>query len=237
MTLEYFWYTALASLGFAGLMLFFRVRGLLARPQKPDLTRAKGDPNSGAAYALTLGMSPAAKESTRQHFFSYLRGVLFHLGIFAGILTLALGGYVSVLGPAGPAVLTATCLLGFLCGLGGLAERAFNKKMKLLSTPDDWFAASLVTAFCGLAALALLQPATAAVFYLAASLLFLYLPFSKIVHAVYFFFSRYYFGRHFGHRGVLGSRLPGEDFGRPGEKSSKAGSASDSARSGKTPAA
>lgn len=236
MTLELLWYIALGSAGFTAVMLFIRVRRLLDRPQKPDLTRGKGDPGSGAVYALTLGMSPTAKESTRQHFLSYLRGILFHLGIFASILALLLGSSVAALGPFVQAALAYTCLLGFLCGLGGLVERTLNEKMKVLSTPDDWFSALLVTAFCGLGGLALLQPGAAAFFYLEASLVFIYLPFSKIVHAVYFFFSRYYFGRHFGHRGVLGTRLPAEDFGRPGEKKSSE-SISGYARSGKTPAA
>jgi hypothetical protein len=32
-----------------------------------------------------------------------------------------------------------------------------------------------------------------------------YLPCSKIRHCVYFFFVRYLFGAHFGHRGVIGT--------------------------------
>jgi len=41
-------------------------------------------------------------------------------------------------------------------------------------------------------------------FYLVAALMLVYIPFSKIRHCVYFFYSKSFFGRHFGHRGVIG---------------------------------
>lgn len=216
MKIDVLWILALGSMAFAVLMTTVRVRSLLARIQKADLSRGKGYPGSGAVYALTLGMSPWAKESTRKHFVSYMRGVLFHVGIFTSILVLILGN-TGILPQAAMTVLGYVALAGFICGLGGLVERAAKKAMLNLSTPDDWFSAAIVTGMCGLAALAAMQPAFAGMFYAAGALVFLYLPFSKIVHAIYFFFSRYYFGRHFGHRGVAGTRFPQEDMGAAGE--------------------
>jgi nitrate reductase gamma subunit len=214
MKIDGLWILALGSMAFAVLMTAVRVRSLLARIQKADLSRGKGHPGSGAVYAFTSGMSPWAKESTRKHFVSYMRGVLFHVGIFASVLILILG---LLLSQGAVTVLGYVALAGFICGLGGMVERAAKKAMLNLSTPDDWFSVAIVTGMCGLAALAALQQGFAGMLYAAAALVFLYLPFSKIVHAIYFFFSRYYFGRHFGHRGVFGTRFPREDMGSAGE--------------------
>lgn len=202
---------ALGSMCLAGIMILIRVRSLLARTQKADLSRGKGYPGSGAAYAFTSGMMPWAKESTRRHFISYMRGVLLHVGIFAAISILILGN-AGILPPVLLKTLAYTALAGFVCGLGGMTERAAKPGMRRLSTPDDWFSVIIVTALCGLAGLSVLRPETAGFFYVTGTIVFLYLPFSKIVHAIYFFFSRYYFGRHFGHRGVVGTRFPQEDL-------------------------
>lgn len=206
------WILAIGSVSFTVVMLAVRVQALCARPQKPDLSRGKGYPGSGAVYALTAGMAPWAKESTRKHFISYMRGVLFHVGIFASIFTLLIGSKMQVLDPGMQSALAYAALVGFLCGLGGIGERLVKAPLRSLSTPDDWFSVIIVTAMCGLGALALFQPAGAGYFYILAAVVFMYLPFSKIVHAIYFFFSRYFFGRHFAHRGVVGRRYPQDDF-------------------------
>src|SRR5574341_1372447 len=50
-----------------------------------DQSPLKGHPTHGVTYAFTLGMLPWAKESTRIHMIAYLRGIGFHVGIFAAI--------------------------------------------------------------------------------------------------------------------------------------------------------
>ena len=55
-----------------------------------------------------------------------------------------------------------------------------------------------------LAFAALLWPASLPVFYLGAAVMLVYIPFSKIRHCVYFFYSKFFFGLNFGRRGVIG---------------------------------
>ena len=78
--------------------------GRSSGPSRRDLSPAKGSPWTGMVYAFTLGMAPWAKESTRRHMLSYLRGVAFHIGIFAGLAALVrqpLVGRAARSGPSG----------------------------------------------------------------------------------------------------------------------------------------
>src|SRR5512134_774179 len=50
-----------------------------------DNSPIKGSIPHGIQYAFTTGMMPWAKESTRIHMIAYLRGIGFHVGIFAAI--------------------------------------------------------------------------------------------------------------------------------------------------------
>src|SRR5574341_246492 len=78
----------LLALIFAIAALAARARGTALRPFSPDRAPAKGNPQRGILYAFTLGMMPWAKESTRRHMLAYLRGIAFHVGIFAGLAAL-----------------------------------------------------------------------------------------------------------------------------------------------------
>ena len=100
---------------FAGLALIFsvaifiwrlRIFNQLTRPV--DRAKPKGDVKSGVLYAYTTGMAPWAKESTRLHMLSYLRGVAFHLGIFLGLGLLLASPWIHLL----PSVLRGLLALG-----------------------------------------------------------------------------------------------------------------------------
>src|SRR5512140_341464 len=67
-------------IGLLGILL--RIKDILDRPFKNDLSRPKGDARRGMLYAFTLGMAPWEKESTRLHWIAYVRGILFHVGTF-----------------------------------------------------------------------------------------------------------------------------------------------------------
>src|SRR4030067_546107 len=79
-----------ASVVVAAVGVGLRLRWLLGRPCRPERSRVAGSPGRGVLYAFTWGMMPWAKESTRIHLLAYLRGIVFHAGIAAGFLGLAL---------------------------------------------------------------------------------------------------------------------------------------------------
>lgn len=181
-----------------------RLREIFNRPFKSDLSRPSGQPRRGILYAFTLGMAPWEKESTRIHWIAYLRGILFHVGIFTGLLVVLVSPWMAVI-PKGliilAAVLTGT---GAIFGFSGIYMRLYGENERILSLPDDYASVALTSLFTALACLCLLAPPTLPVFYLVTALMLMYIPFSKIRHCVYFFYSKFFFGRHFGHRGVIG---------------------------------
>jgi hypothetical protein len=146
---------------------------------------------------------PWEKESARQHLFSYLAGILYHLGIFSGFAVLGVNVFGLNLPPWGENILRVGLGLGFLCGVGLLLKRILARNVRRLSSPDDFGANVFVDVFLAAALVASLE-ARAIPFLLAYSIfLFLYIPAGKIRHCIFFFFSRILFGSFFGHRGVL----------------------------------
>jgi hypothetical protein len=169
---------------------------------------AAGRAMGGVAYAFGPGMSPTAKESAREHLATYFAGVGYHIGIFAGFVSLALliAGIISN-GAAAPGawlrILQAFCLVGALCGAGLLIKRARSPQLRRLSCPDDYVANLLTTAFAGLASVAPFSPTLRSVWLAESIVLLLYMPIGKIKHCFFFFTTRYYLGTHFGRRNVL----------------------------------
>jgi hypothetical protein len=194
-------------IGLVGILL--RLREIFNRPSRQDLSRPRGSARRGILYAFTLGMAPWEKESTRQHWLSYLRGIFFHLGIFTALAVFFASPWLSR--APQPLIWLALILtgLGGVFGFAGVLIRLAGPNERALSLPDDYFSVGLTSLFIGLAFISLLQSAWLPVFYLTGAVLFVYVPFSKIRHCVYFFYSKFFFGRNFGHRGVLGQSKSG----------------------------
>jgi nitrate reductase gamma subunit len=190
------------AIGLVGVGL--RVQQIRQRPFKPDLSRPRGSAGRGVLYAFTLGMAPWEKESTRKHWVAYLRGIFFHLGTFAAYAVVFLAPFRETLLPPARWLLLALTLAGTVFGFTGILMRYLGKNERVLSTPDDYFAVFLTALFGALAFAALLTASVLPAFYLVTALLSVYVPFGKIRHCIYFFYSKFFFGKSFGHRGVLG---------------------------------
>ncbi len=173
----------------------------LVRPV--DQARPKGSLRSGILYAYTLGMAPWSKESTRMHTAAYLRGVAFHLGIFLGLAALAAGPWASALPAWLAAAVAILAGLGALLGLVGIRMRLVEPNLKALSTPDDYFAAALVSLFLGACSLAYVNFNLMPVFYLTSAVMLAYAPLGKIRHCIYFAYSRLFYGKFIGSHAVL----------------------------------
>lgn len=194
----------LAALIIAAVGIGLRLRSLLARPWRPERAPAAGSLSGGVRYAFTWGMMPWAKESTRIHLLAYLRGIIFHLGIAAGFLALALAPWRDAAPGAVRGLLIAGALIGALAGWGGLAARLIERNLRAVSTPDDLASVALVSAFLTAAGSAWWDPRWSAAFYALAAATLVAIPLTKIRHCIYYGFSRYYFGLFYGRRGVIG---------------------------------
>lgn len=187
--------------GLYGIYLRYAEIKRLALPT--DKSPIKGDISGGIRYAFTTGMMPWAKESTRIHMIAYLRGIGFHIGIFAAIGTLIISPFWGYLPPLLSWTLFWILSIGALLGAAGGILRMAEHNLRGLSLPDDHFAVWLTTLFITLAALALLNAAFMIPMYIVSAVTFAYVPLGKIRHCLYFFFSRIFFGKFFGRRAVF----------------------------------
>jgi len=168
-----------------------------------DNSPIKGDSSNGIKYAFTTGMMPWAKESTQIHMIAYLRGIGFHIGIFAAIGAVIISPFWGYL----PSLLSSTLFwvltIGAILGAAGGIMRIAEHNLRGLSLPDDHFAVWLTTLFIAAAGLAVLNEAFMIPMYVVSAITFVYVPLGKIRHCLYFFFSRIFFGKFFGRRAVF----------------------------------
>jgi hypothetical protein len=194
---------ALAGL-LAGLYgIYLRYAETKRRLLPADRSPIKGNLSHGITYAFTTGMMPWAKESTRIHMLAYLRGIGFHVGVFAAIGAVLLSPFWGWLPLLLQQLLFWVLLLGAILGAAGGVMRIAERNLRGLSLPDDHFAVWLTTLFILMTGLALVNKAFTVPMYLLSAATFVYVPLGKIRHCLYFFFSRLFFGRFFGRRAVF----------------------------------
>ncbi|NNJ52101.1 MAG: hypothetical protein HKP17_02945 [Ignavibacteriaceae bacterium] len=170
----------------------------------PDTTKRKGIIYSWAAIVM-----PWSMESTRQKSFFYTQFIVFHLGVVAAILLSFLIPYAPSLLESSVLVLIFQIIIGlaFVIGCGRIVRRITNNYIRAISSPDDYFSLILLTVWFGFAFFAVPnkyqkgEGILLTYFFLTAFFL-MYVPFSKISHYLYYPFSRYWFGKSMGYRGV-----------------------------------
>jgi len=194
---------ALAALLFALAAFIARRQATVRRALPVDRSPAKGDAQRGVLYAFTLGMAPWAKESTRLHPVAYLRGIAFHVGIFAALGACALSLWWETFPPFMRGAFAIVIGFGALMGLAGEAMRWTEANLRALSTADDHASVWALTVFMAATSAALIIPAGLPIMYITAGAMLIYAPLSKIRHCIYFFFSRRFFGVFIGRRAVL----------------------------------
>lgn len=190
------------ALGVLGIAI--RLRSIMNRPFKKDLSRARGSVWQGALYAFTLGMAPWEKESTRLHWVGYFRGIVFHVGVFMAFAVLFVSPWLNLVPIPIIWLMIAVTGVGAVAGFAGVVMRWGDENERALSLPDDYFSVLIVSLFVALAFLVLIWSQILPAYYIIAAFMLIYIPFSKIRHCVYFFYSKFFFGSGFGHRGVLG---------------------------------
>jgi hypothetical protein len=157
---------------------------------------------------LNIGM-PWAMESTRKQFFLYLQFGVFHIGVVAAI-------GLSFIIPYGPGwlesvvfvriiqILTAAaCIVGIM----RIIRRLGSIRLRVISTPDDYFSLVLLTVWFFFATLAapnnyMTGETVLLIYFWMTAFFLIYVPFSKISHYLYYPFTRYFLGKTLGRRGV-----------------------------------
>ncbi len=170
----------------------------------PDTTKRKGIIYSWANVAMPLAM-----ESTRTKPFLYTQFVVFHVGVVAAIGLSFVIPYLPGLLENSTFVLVLQVLTGMACGVGVLRiiRRIGSPYMRALSSPDDHFSVVLLTVWFFFATLAVPNQTAGGewhllTYFILTAFFLVYVPFSKISHYLYYPFTRYYFGKSMGYRGV-----------------------------------
>jgi len=203
----------LIALAFMAIVYFFRIRWLLrfkaGRERQAPTGRSDTSSSRGILYSWGNIAMPWAMESTRQHPFFYAQFVLFHLAVAAGIAMSFVIPYAPGLMKPVPVVRALQILfaLGCLIGCYRLVRRLSDPYIRQISTPDDIFSILLLTVWMLVSIWAApnrpdLGEGPLLAYFLLTALFLIYVPFSKISHYLYYPFTRYYFGRTMGTRGV-----------------------------------
>lgn len=197
---------ALIASGICFLIFSARFIHLVRLGNPKDLSKKSGDTVKAIKYSFTEAMMPKNKESAYLHLPTYVAGILYHIGTFIALLSFVSFIVISFTETTVPSVVSqigAIILVpAIISGFSILFKRIFSKELTLLSGPDDYISNILTTLAQLLTAIFLLFPETADIYYVVMTLFFLWLPFGKTRHLMYFFFARYHLGYYYGWRGT-----------------------------------
>ncbi len=210
---EFARYAFLAGFAWAVVVLVGQV--LLARGRRVDLSERAGSPLRGVLYNFTAGMLPWRKEAASRHPVKFVIGVTMHIGVFAAAaaLVLSFGSVAAAAARVLPFdigglryVLLALVAVGFVAGLYLCIRRASSRNLRVMSSADDFIAILATCGFLGVTAAYLLCGPVLTAARLFAAVLFVYTPFGKLRHIVFFFAARANYGAKLGARGVYPPR-------------------------------
>jgi len=205
------------ALVFMGLVYTVRIIWLLRFKAGGDRQAPTGSPNmtptKGILYSWANIAMPWAMESTRKRYPLYIQFVIFHLGVTAAIGLSFIIPYVPGLLAYTVVVRLLQVVIGaaFVVGVVRIIRRVGSPYMRAISSPDDYFSLLLLTVWFLSAVLAAPNDASGGEwhllsFFILTAFFLVYVPFSKISHYLYYPFTRYYFGKTMGHRGVVPSQ-------------------------------
>ena len=201
------------ALVFMATIYFFRIRWYLRFPLAKERQPATGlgdtNPKKGSRYSLANIVQPWEMESTRSKPLIYAQFVIFHIGVVASIsLSFIIPYSPRILNSAGfVAVLQVLTGAAFIVGVMRIIRRLSDSHLRAISTPDDYFSLILLTVWFAFAFLAAPNNISGGegiilTYFILTAFFLIYVPFSKISHYLYYPFTRFYLGKHFGRRGV-----------------------------------
>jgi len=219
----YFVYASYIALLFCLTVCFVQFFHLIKLGASKDLSEKSGNIATGVIYSNTGAMSPLQKESAYKHLPTYTAGILFHIGSFMVLFCFLLLFFDAVFGFFFRHTFISSLIALYLlfstgCGIGLIIKRLTSKKLHLISNVDDYISVILVTlahltsaflffSFAFHDALHLyfspeVHSSIIYIYFFVATVLFLYLPFGKLKHTVYYFAARYHLGFFYGRRGT-----------------------------------
>ena len=212
-TVEIVHWIALAFMGIVYTIRLFWMFGWKPGKDRQKPGELHGDTSVyPALYSIANVAMPGKMESTRNDMGFWFNFVIFHICAFSGIfyaIVSSLSQPLIQFKPVGFYFMTIFAV-GFVVGIYRVARRFLKPQLRLVSSPDDYFAMMTLTVWFALGV-----PGVASVmgylhgdgymvaFLIVTSFFLFYVPFSKISHYLYYPFTRYYIGKTLGHRGSM----------------------------------
>ncbi len=207
----------IVALLFMATVYVLRLIWLFRFRSAPERTYPAGSAAAGIAWSMLNVAMPWAMESTRRKPLFYVQFLVFHVGVVLAIAATFIIPYRPGLFENAVIVRGFQIAVGaaFVVGVMRLYRRLTTPALRLISTADDYLALTLMILFflAGVVAMPN-RPADGEwpliAFFALTAFFLVYVPFSKICHYLYYPFTRFYFGRMQGHRGVVAKtrRLP-----------------------------
>lgn len=171
-----------------------------------ELSQPNGSVKEGIVYSFTGAMSPKAKESAYMHMPTYLGGIVYHIGTFVSLFLFPFILFLSDKADRVPVMIlyfvAAALTISSMAGAGILVKRIMTDKLRYFSSADDYISNILTTAIQVVTALILIDAIDPVLYYSTAAILFVWMPFGKTRHLLYFFFARVNLGYFYGRRGT-----------------------------------
>jgi hypothetical protein len=198
--------------------MFYRLVRVLMLGWGNDRVRDRGSKAAGVVKTylkaiLVWPFIPWVKRTFDRNPVIYLAGGLFHLALFAVLIlgTAHMLVWKSLLGFGWPTlplpIVDWLAAVGIVAMLGLLIHRIVNPVMKLITGPAEW--ANWAVVFLPMATgyimthhLFFRYEVLFSLHMLAVDLLLIWIPFSRIGHFMFYFFSRSIHGAEFGRRAV-----------------------------------
>lgn len=201
--MEWYIYVALIS-AFTCLSVFiYRLIYLLSLGMPKDLSQETGSVKKGIIYSFTGAMSPTAKESAYLHLPTYVAGLLYHAGIFTSLLFFVWTVISVTTDIETPDIigklLTIVLIITSVAGLSIFIKRVASAELRFLSCADDYIS-NLLSTLSQIAAIIYLNTNAELIYFVIMAILFLWMPWGKTKHLLYFFFARIHLGFFYGRR-------------------------------------
>jgi hypothetical protein len=177
-----------------------------------------GRPDGYRLQAITDSMFVTARPWTMQRnvwrFLAYFNFIVFHLGALTVIGLSFILSYEKdfIRSDYNTGILKLIVAAAVISGLLRLGRRIINPVLKSVSTADDYLALIMVIVYFLITMAVLsdhghIDSRALLLFFVITAFFHLYVPFSKIMHYLYYPFARYYLGKTIGHRGIKRKRI------------------------------
>lgn len=200
----------IAALSLFALMYAARLLWLRSLRQPMEKMEPKGSARRGILLSFGSVLMPWSMESTRRRPVVYAEFALFHIAVAIAIGATFIHPYAKG-ALTDPVVYTFVGFLavGTVVGVLRAVRRLARPEMRTISTPDDFFAISIITIYFPVAIWGLVSDSNWGLiaYFGLTTFLLIYVPWSKVSHYIYMPFTRFYHGFLFGRRGVTVPKL------------------------------